>query len=335
MTTQLLYSEQFAYHSTIGHPENAQRLTSMFNTLKKTSLYTKLKIQPPSPISESHLKEIHSSEMINQIKTLSTTDLSWIDPDTYVCKNDFHTASLAAGGLASLCTNILNDKAANGFALIRPPGHHATTTRSMGFCLFNNVALAAHALTKRGKKILIFDQDCHHGNGTQQIFFTRNDVLYQSFHLYPHFPGTGDIHEVGIGEGAGYTVNAPLSYGNGDQAITALLNEIFLPIATQFKPDVIMISAGYDSHHADPLGGLSCTTQLYSDIISSFQEIQPRIVCTLEGGYNLSWLSNCFIAQLGQMMQQPLKFEDHSQEIIDVTSVIIGLKNELGEFWDF
>jgi acetoin utilization deacetylase AcuC-like enzyme len=335
MATQLLYSEQFAHHSTSGHPENAQRLTSMLDSLRKTSLYSNLKILSPSPISESLLNEIHSSELIDQIKNLSTADLSWIDFDTYVCKNDFHTASLAAGGLVSLCANVLNDKAVNGFALVRPPGHHATASRSMGFCLFNNVALAAHALTKQGKRVLIFDQDCHHGNGTQQIFFTRKDVLYQSFHLYPHYPGTGDIQEVGIGDGAGYTVNAPVSHGNGDQAITTLLSEIFLPVATQFKPDIILISAGYDSHHADPLGGLSCTTQLYSDIISSFQEIQPRIVCTLEGGYNLNWLSNCFIAQLSQMMQEPITFEDHAQEVLNVASVVSELKNELREYWDF
>jgi acetoin utilization deacetylase AcuC-like enzyme len=203
----------------------------------------------------------------------------------------------------------------------------------MGFCLFNNAALAAHTLTKQGQKILILDIDCHHGNGTQQIFYTRNDVLYQSFHLSPHYPGTGEIQEIGLGEGLGYTQNAPLNHGNGNQAIQTLLKEIFLPTAKQFKPDLTIISTGYDSHHSDLLGGLTCTTTMYPDIIKAYQQIQPKIACTLEGGYNLKWIGKCFIAQLGQLMNQPQTTDDTCQEHQSITPVIKALKKELGEYW--
>lgn len=333
MTTQLVYSEKFNQHSTPSHPENSQRLTSMYTALQNTPLYKKLEVLEPEPIQEALLHEIHSPEMIEQIKQLSKDTLSWIDLDTYICKNDYQTASLAAGGLTTLCMNILNGNASNGYALVRPPGHHATKTQSMGFCLFNNAALAAHALTKLGKKILIIDHDGHHGNGTQQIFYTRNDVLYQSFHLSPHFPGTGGIQEIGFGDGIGYSINAPLSTGNGDHAITTLLDEIFLPIAREYKPDFIIISVGYDSHHTDPLGGLKCTIHLYADIIKKYQNIQPKIACTLEGGYNLNWLGKCLIAQLGQLMNHPIQIEDSTQEEPTVTPVIKELRKEMREYW--
>jgi acetoin utilization deacetylase AcuC-like enzyme len=333
MTTQVVYSDEFHNHTAPGHPENAQRLVSIVNSLQQSPLYKKLEFLQPTAIQETLLKEIHTSEMIDRIKTLSKTMLSWVDPDTYVCKNDFNTASLAAGGLVQLCQNILIDDVTNGFALIRPPGHHATATRSMGFCLFNNAALAAHAITKKGKKILIIDQDTHHGNGTQQIFYTRNDVLYQSFHLSPHYPGTGEIQEIGLGDGIGYTQNAPISHGNGDQAIILLLQEIFLPVAKQFKPDLVIISAGYDSHHSDLLGGLTCTTNIYSYITAEYQKIQPKIACTLEGGYNLNSLGNCFLAQIGQLLNEPIQFNDRTQEHQSILPIIKALKKEIGEYW--
>jgi acetoin utilization deacetylase AcuC-like enzyme len=203
----------------------------------------------------------------------------------------------------------------------------------MGFCLFNNVALAADEIARHGKRVLIFDHDVHHGNGTQDIFYRRKDVLYQSFHLYPHYPGTGSIEEIGINHGGGYTVNAPLSHGNGDKAVSILMDEIFLPIARQFKPDIIFFSVGYDSHHHDNLGGLKLTSNFFGEMIAKFQEIQPRIVCTLEGGYNLNWLGKCLVSQLGQMTLQPVKFEDHAEEHTNVDDVVTILKSKLSSYW--
>jgi acetoin utilization deacetylase AcuC-like enzyme len=272
--------------------------------------------------------------MIQIIKDMSAEKTSWIDMDTYVCKSDFETARLAAGGLLNLCVNVMNGKAKNAFGLVRPPGHHATKERSMGFCLFNNAAIAANEISKKGKNVLIFDFDVHHGNGTQDIFYDRKNVMYQSIHLSPHYPGTGDVFEIGVGEGVGYTINAPLSYGNGNEAVSQIFNEIFVPIAEQFKPDLIIVSSGYDSHHMDPLGGLKFTTDFYGEMTKRLMKIQQKIVCTLEGGYNLNWIGKCLVSQLGEMTGNTIKYNDKAQENENVDELIDRLKNELEEYWE-
>ena len=158
--------------------------------------------------------------------------------------------------------------------------------------------------------------------------------MYQSIHLSPHYPGTGGISEIGTGDGKGYTINAPLSYGNGDNAVSKVLDEVFLPIARQFKPDVIMISSGFDSHHLDSLGGLKLTSNFFGEMIAKLQEIQPKIVCTLEGGYNLQWIGKCLVSQLGQMTNNKVEFGDSADERENVNEVINKIKNELGNYWE-
>lgn len=334
MTTQIVYSDEFHKHDNKNHPENAERLNVMMAELKKSHLFNKVEIIAPKILPEEILYDVHSEEMIEQIKEISNHGDFWIDPDTYICKFDYGTARLAAGGIVQLCRNVLNGKADNGYGLVRPPGHHATKNRSMGFCLFNNAAIAANEIAKKEKKVLVFDPDVHHGNGTQDIFYDRKDVLYQSIHLSPHYPGTGSVNEIGIGEGEGYTVNAPLKYGNGDKAATKILNEIFLPIARQFGPDIIIMSIGYDSHHLDSLGGLKFTANFYGEMIAKYQEIQPKIVCTLEGGYNLNWIGKCLLSQLGQMTGEKVEFNDSTEENPDVSKIIENLKNEFKNFWE-
>jgi acetoin utilization deacetylase AcuC-like enzyme len=333
MTTQVAYSKEFHKHNSIGHPENAERLSVIMEELKETSLYEKVEFVEPLALPEESLYEVHSKELVQQIKDISCVGNIWIDPDTYVCKSDYETARLAAGAVIQLCKNTLDGKADNAFALVRPPGHHATKTRSMGFCLFNNAAIAANEIAKKGKHVLIFDHDTHHGNGTQNIFYHRKDVMYQSIHLYPHYPGTGAINEIGVGEGEGYTINAPLSHGKGNQAVTQLLDEIFLPIAQQFKPDIIIFSSGYDSHHADPLGGLKLTANFYGEMISKYQEIQPKIVCTLEGGYNLRWIGKCLVSQLAQLTSQPITFNDSTTEDPNVELTLDRIREVIGGYW--
>jgi acetoin utilization deacetylase AcuC-like enzyme len=333
MTTELIYSLEFDHHDNPTHPENAKRLHLMMDALKQSPFYKKLTVSEPTLLPEDILYEVHSSEMINYLKEMSTIGDVWIDLDTYVCQNDYHTARLAAGGLLTLCTNILKNKTQNGYALIRPPGHHATRERSMGFCLFNNAALAAHAIAQQGKRVLIFDHDVHHGNGTQEIFYHRNDVLYQSLHLSPHYPGTGLITEIGTGDGTGYTINAPLNHGNGNTAVTQLLDEIFLPIAQQYKPDLIMVSVGYDSHHSDVLGGIQFTTNFFGEMIARYQSIQPKLACTLEGGYNHDIIGNCLVSQIGQLISQPVEYHDMVTEKPSIEPVIADLRNELSSYW--
>jgi len=333
MTTQIVYSKEFLKHDNAAHPENAQRLVVMMNEIKKAPFYKELEFVEPELLSEEMLHGVHSDEMVWKIKEMSSHDESWVDMDTYVCKSDYETARLAAGGVVKLAKNVLGGKADNAFGLVRPPGHHATSTRSMGFCLFNNIAIAANEISKKGKRVLVFDLDVHHGNGTQDIFYGRKDVLYQSFHLSPHYPGTGDIEEMGVGVGKGYTINAPLSHGNGEVAVSKLLDEIFMPIARNFKPDIILVSSGFDSHHLDPLGGLKLSSNFFGEIISRLQNVQSKIVCTLEGGYNLDWIGKCLLSQIGQMMYHPVKFDDPVSEDINVGEVIEKIRNEMEKYW--
>jgi len=333
MTTQIVFSEEFSKHNNMEHPENASRLHVMMEEIKKAPFYKDLEFIKPEILPEKTLYEIHSERMIEQVKDISSIGESWIDMDTYVCRSDYETARLAAGGLLKTCNNVINGKADNAFGLIRPPGHHATKDRSMGFCLFNNAAIAANELSKKGKKTLIFDFDVHHGNGTQDIFYDRKDVMYQSTHLSPHYPGTGDTNEIGIGDGKGYTINAPLSHGNGNNAVSKVLDEVFLPVAKQFNPDMIIISSGYDSHYLDPLGGLRFTTDFFGEMTARFQKIQSKIVCTLEGGYNLQWIGKCLVSQLGQMTNNKVKFNDSTDEHENVNDLINNIKNEIGSYW--
>jgi acetoin utilization deacetylase AcuC-like enzyme len=334
MTTQIVYSEEYNRHDNPSHPENSKRLQAIIKEIKKAPFYKDLEFIEPKILKEEMLKSVHSEEMIQLVKEVSFDGGGWLDMDTYVCECSYDIARLAAGGLVQASKSVINGNADNAFALVRPPGHHATADRSMGFCLFNNVAIAANEISKLGKKVLIFDHDVHHGNGTQSIFYDRKDVLYQSFHLSPHYPGTGDAQEIGTDQGQGYTINAPLTYGNGDKAVSILFDEIFLPIARQFKPDIILISAGFDSHHCDPLGGLKITSNFFGEMIYRYQAIQPKIVCSLEGGYNLEWIGKCLVSQLGQLTSQPIKFKDYAEEKKNVDDVVADLKSALGSYWD-
>ena len=307
MMTAIIYSEKYLLHDNESHPENAARLDAIMELLEKMPFYEKLDFVEPQSMEEDKIMEVHSPEMVENAKRIG-----WLDMDTYTNEHSYEVAKLAAGGMAKACDMVM-ERGGNAFALVRPPGHHATSRRSMGFCIFNNVAIAAHNIAKRGKRVLIFDHDVHHGNGTQDIFYERKDVLYQSIHLHPHYPGTGMMNEVGAEEGEGYTVNLPLSYGAGDECIMEAMEKIFIPIASEFSPDLIIISAGFDSHHADVLGGMNLSLAIYAKIIEEFSKIQNRIVCSLEGGYNLSYLPRGVAVEIGQMCGMPVEFDDYAE----------------------
>lgn len=335
MTTQIIFSEKFNQHNNLRHPENNSRTTIMMEELRKAPFYEKLDIfEPKKLLPEKRLYELHSKRMVKEIKDRSKKEESWIDLDTYVSKNDFETARLAAGAVLNACKDVLKGKIENAFCMVRPPGHHATSERSMGFCLFNNTAIAANEIAKEGKRVLVIDPDVHHGNGIQDIFYDRNDVLYQSIHLSPHFPGTGDISDVGEDKGRGYNMNAPLSHQYGNKAANQILDEIFLPIAEQFKPDLIIMSVGFDSHHSDLLGGLRFTANFYGEIIKKYQEIQPRIVSTIEGGYNPDWIGKCLLSQIAQMTHEKINIKDKISSKSDIEELKKKIKENIGKYWD-
>ncbi|HID24912.1 MAG TPA: histone deacetylase [Thermoplasmata archaeon] len=332
MVTKIVYSPSFLEHNQEMHPEQATRLQTIMNTIQHSSITGKLHVEEPQPLNEKDLLLVHSQEMINHVKNLSETG-GWIDFDTYVCQGSYEIARLAAGGVAQLAQDVLFGRVENGFALVRPPGHHATSRRSMGFCLFNNVAVAANSVAGEGKKVLIFDHDVHHGNGTQEIFYKRNDVLYQPFHLSPHYPGTGSVNEVGEEEGRGYTVNVPLPRGAGDTTVSTLLDQLFIPIAKQFKPDVVIVSAGFDSHYLDQLGGLRLSANCFAEIIQRLQCVQPRIMCSLEGGYNLSMLGKLVLTEIEVLVGEKPSYSENVEETRDDIELILWVKKFFKDYW--
>ena len=334
MKTEIVYSQTFNNHDNSMHPEHAARTDVMIQALNNSILKDQVTIIQPTLLPEEILYNVHTIDMISKIKVMDKIGGDWIGPDTYVCKDDYKTARYAAGGTLQLCKKVIDGEIDNGFALVRPPGHHATRSQSMGFCLFNNIAISSYELLKLNKNIFIFDLDVHHGNGTQEIFYSSDKLLYQSFHLSPHFPGTGSIEEIGCESGEGFSINAPLNYMNGEKTIQKLMDEIFTPIAHDFKPDIILVSVGYDGHYADRLGSLKIGINYFGKLLEILQEIQPKIVCTLEGGYNLDIIGKCFLSQIGQLCHKPIDFEDRVPKEKINTDIVIALKEKMKDYWD-
>lgn len=326
--TMIVYSDEYLLHDNKNHPENAGRLRAIMQYLKKMPFYEKLKFIEPYELDEAIIEKVHSKAMIERAKKIG-----WLDMDTYTNEYSYKVAKLAAGGLVKAAEEILNGNDKNAFALVRPPGHHATRSNSMGFCIFNNVAIAANWLAEHGKKILIFDHDVHHGNGTQDIFYDRNDVLYISMHLFPHYPGTGKIDEVGYEKGEGYTVNAPLPHDAGEECIKKIFNEIMLPIGRQFNPDFILVSAGFDSHYSDPLGGLNIGIDFYGRVINSLKNLQENLICSLEGGYVYDALSKGVAIEISHLIDNPIKFNDRGDGI-QCNEVYDALMKKMKEYWE-
>lgn len=327
--TAIVYHDDFTLHDNPYHPERAERLVSVMEYLRSMPFFDRLAQMQPEMVSEDLLLEVHTPDMVSRVKNAQ----GWLDPDTYVSQDSYRIARLAAGGVVGACQAVLRGEQDSVFALVRPPGHHATRDTSMGFCLFNNAAVAAQSLAKQGQRVLIFDHDVHHGNGTADIFYERRDILYQSFHLYPHFPGTGLVDEIGAGEGAGYTVNAPLSRGTGNAGVRQVMEEVMLPIARQFDPHVVIVSAGFDSHHTDTLGGLYLTVDFYGEIISRLLEVQEKIVCSLEGGYNTDVLRKGVAVEVATLLHTPVSCEDRVEDERGAGDVVQALRDTLGSYW--
>ena len=294
MKAGLVYDSIYLEHDTGDHVENSRRLVETMSYLKETGTIEKLTCLSPRPASQEELEMIHSPEYISYVKSKAEKGGGWLDPDTIISLKSYEAALYAAGGVLVAVEAVMTGKVDNAFALVRPPGHHAIQDRAMGFCIFNNVAIAAKfALSKFNlNRVLIADFDVHHGNGTQDAFYADPKVLYFSTHQYPFYPGTGWMDETGTGEGEGTTVNFPMAAGWGDEEYLRAFNEVLAPVARRFQPQLILISAGFDPHWADQLAMMRVTITGFAQMARILKELaaelcQGRLVFTLEGGYNL------------------------------------------------
>lgn len=287
------------------HPESPERLRWIEEGLKEAGLWERALHLEPRPASEEELSLVHTSEHINYVASAWREGRRWLDPDTYICSHSYDVAKLAVGGVFRAVDEVCSGDERIAFCLVRPPGHHAEPDRSMGFCLFNNVALGArYAQRTHGVgKVLIVDWDLHHGNGTQAAFWDDPSVFYFSVHLFPYYPGTGRADERGKGPGEGYTLNVPLPWGSDDDAYERAFRERLLPEARRFRPELVMISAGFDAHRADPLSGMEVTEEGFLKMAEMVSEVAKeyaggRIVSVLEGGYHRSALPRSAVAHL-------------------------------------
>ncbi len=309
--TAYVYDPIYLEHDLPSHPENARRLKRIMKTLEDENVLTRLKHLEPRPATTEELERVHTAQHIAHVQRQSQAGGGYLDPDTYVSPRSFEAALMAAGGLVRAVEALLAGEIANGFALVRPPGHHATADRAMGFCLFNNIAVAARAALAGGEveRVFIADFDVHHGNGTQDTFADDPAVFYFSSHQYPHYPGTGLWNETGHGDGEGTLLNAPLPAGVGDAGYAQVFDELVWPLAERFHPDLILVSAGYDAHWSDPLAAMNLSLTGYAmlgrELVRMAKQLcDGRILFTLEGGYQLDVLAygvlNTFYAMLGE-----------------------------------
>lgn len=311
MTTGYVYDPIYLEHNLRDHPENAQRLERVLEVLEETGLLDRLVQVAPRPATEDQLAEVHTVEHIERVREVAQRGGGHLDPDTYVNPRSYEAACIAAGGLLAALDGIAEGEIENAFALVRPPGHHATPSRGMGFCLFNNVAVAArYALAELGmERVFIADFDVHHGNGTQDIFERDPQVFYFSTHEYPFYPGTGSWEEMGLGEGEGTVLDVPLPAGVGDEGYARVYEELTWPLVRRFQPDLILVSAGYDAHWQDPLAMMLLSLEGYADmarqlVAMATEMCQGRILFALEGGYHLDVLAHGVLNSFYALMHE-------------------------------
>lgn len=290
------------------HAESPARLFAVKEVIEDVKIAQYLTKLHPRPATKEEIAWVHDKDYIASIEATKGRSV-YLDPDTSTSPDSWKAALLAAGGAIACVDHTIGVRPPTpSFAFVRPPGHHAERDHAMGFCIFNNIAIAAeHALKKRGlKKIAIVDFDVHHGNGTQHHFYGRKDVFFASTHVMPFYPGTGASSEKGIGEGAGFTLNVPLANGAGDAEFKAAWKNVMIPAVERFQPELILVSAGFDAHENDPMGVMYVTTGgfrwLAEELVALAKRVcNKRLTFVLEGGYSLTALKSCVRATLEEM----------------------------------
>lgn len=318
---QLIYNKIFLKHKKSKHPECPERLAYFDKNIKEVKLEN----------GEKYLNLIYDKNYIEKIKNISKNEIN-LDADTYTNKYSHEVAcfSVAAAIKASR---------EQAFSLGRPPGHHATSNKAMGFCLFNNIAIATQNLVNRGKKVFIIDFDGHHGNGTQDIFYNTNKVLYLSTHQFPAYPGTGWLEEIGTDNGKGYTINIPLPPYTSDDLFLEILNNLIPILKNEFNPDIVGISAGFDAHHLDLLLQLNLTTNAFYEVGKLLNKNFKNIFACLEGGYNLNYIHKNIIDFTNGINNKSQKFkEEYTKSDSDVKNDfklrMSILKGNLKHYWN-
>lgn len=295
--TTLIWSDRFRDHQTGGHPENPRRIDALARAFREHGIFDSHRVVAPEPLDPKQLETIHDPRLIERVHRIAERGGGWLDADTYVSAESFNVALLATGAAVQAVDIVMSEGRSPVFALVRPPGHHAEPDRSMGFCLFNNIAIAArHAIDRHGlERVAIIDWDVHHGNGTQATFWTDPDILFISLHQSPLYPGTGAAGERGAGEGTGMTLNIPLPPGSSGQRYRQAMDEIVMPAVEAFQPELLLVSAGFDAHRDEPLAMMRLEEPDFAYLARAVAAAadrlcEGRLVLILEGGYNLTAL---------------------------------------------
>jgi acetoin utilization deacetylase AcuC-like enzyme len=340
--TGIIQDDLFLQHDTGPyHPERKERLVSIYEGLRSYPHHSQLRPLKARPATESELGLIHPRAHIRKIQDTAGREFTQLDPDTISSAQSFEVARCAVGSLLVLIDALFAGEIQNGFAFVRPPGHHAEPDRAMGFCLFSNIAIgAAYALQKyKLSRVLVVDFDVHHGNGTQKAFYSRQDVLYVSTHQFPLYPGTGDFPEIGEGSGRGFTVNFPLPSRTEDATYKFLFEKVILAIGRTYRPELLLVSAGYDAYVEDPLAGMEVTPDGFCGISQSLVRLGNEVcggktIFLLEGGYHLKGLQTSVLRSLDVLTGNAPKARQW-ETTSDFEAILTKSRRMFSPYWKF